>query len=309
MAAGAELLTRQFTKEIPKKLFANNDWLMRSKSDDVFVNNNTIELPHSGGLSDALVDPTSFPLTVETRTDVATNYQMSVIANNPVLLTIDENLTIAYDKRSSILEEQAKQLMKTVGETALYNWAAGAGLVANWVVTTGSTRAAAGPSQTGTRKAITKADLIGMRQKFFTDDINGGQSSEIQGLAVITPSQYSDLLKISEFVDGEKYGRSNIPNGVISRAFGFDFYIRSSVVVVDNSQVLKAQGAAGVTTDQDAAIFYGPDFVRRAKSGIQVLVDDNKPEYLGGLMNARMRFGAAPARNDNKGVYLMYEEN
>jgi len=285
MAAGAELLTRLFTKEIQPKLFPNNDWLSRSKSDDAFVNNNSVELPHSGDISDALVDPTSFPLTVEKRTDVATNYIMSVIANKPVHLEIDEDLTVAYDKRSSILDQQAKKIMQTVGETALYNWAAGA---ATYIPTTGTTRVAAGASQTGNRKGFSKADLITARQRFFTDDIVGGVSTNgVQGIAIITPTQYSDLLKISEFVDGEKYGRSNIPDGVISRAFGFDFYIRSSVVVTDNSDVLKAQGAAAAATDQDAAIFYSPEFVRRAKSGIQVLVDDNKPEYLGGIMNAR----------------------
>lgn len=302
----AELLTRLFTKEIQPKLFPNNDWLSRSKSDDAFVNNNTVELPHSGDISDALVDPTSFPLPVEKRTDVATNYQMSVIANKPVHLEIDENLTVAYDKRSSILDQQAKKIMQTVGETALYNWAAGA---ASFIPTTGTTRAAEGASQTGNRKGIAKNDIISARQRFFVDDITGGLSSNgVQGIAIITPAQYSDLLKISEFVDGEKYGRSNIPDGVISRAFGFDFYIRSSVVVTNNSDALKAQGAAAAATDQDAAIFYSPEYVRRAKSGIQVLVDDNKPEYLGGIMNARCRFGAAPARNDNKGVYLMFED-
>lgn len=306
MAAGAELLTRLFTKEIQPKLFPNNDWLSRSKSDDAFVNNNTVELPHSGDISDALVDPTSFPLTVEKRTDVATNYQMSVIANKPVHLEIDEDLTVAYDKRSSILDQQAKKIMQTVGETALYNWAAGA---ATYIPTTGTTRAAEGASQSGNRKGLSKNDIITARQRFFKDDIVGGVSSNgVQGIAIITPAQYSDLLKISEFVDGEKYGRSNIPDGVISRAFGFDFYIRSSVLVTDASDVLKAQGAAAAATDQDAAIFYSPEFVRRAKSGIQVLVDDNKPEYLGGIMNARCRFGAAPARNDNKGVYLMFED-
>jgi hypothetical protein len=305
MAAGAELLTRQFTSEITKLLFANNDWLSRSKSDDAFVNNNAVELPHSGGISEALVDPTSFPLTIEKRTDVATNYIMSVIANKPVHLEIDENLTVAYDKRASILEQQAKEIMKTVGETALYNWAAGA---ANYIPTTGTTRTAnTAAGQTGNRKGIDIADINDINTRFYEDDIVGGTDG-VNGIAIITPKQLSDLRNISQFTDAEKYGSSNLASGVAVRAFGFDFYIRSSVVRTNNSDVLKAQGAAAAVTDQDAAIFYSPEFVRRAKSGIQVLFADNTPEYLGGIMNARCRFGAAPARNDNKGVYLMFED-
>ena len=300
----AELLKRQFLSEIQPLLFKNNDWLSRSKNDDAFVNANTVELPHSGTLTGAGVNPSSFPLTIEKRTDVATNYDLDVVHSFPTHLEIDEALTVAYDKRASILDQHAKEIMQRVGSLALYAWAGGANA---FTPTTGSSRAAAGASQTGNRKAVTKADILAIRKRFFADDIVGGQGG-VQGIAVITPSMYSDLLAISEFVDGEKYGRSNIPDGVISRAFGFDFYIRSSVVVTNNSDALKAEGAAAAATDQDAGVWYSPDFVRKAKSGIQILLDENKPEFLGSLMNARCRFGSAPVRNDNKGVYLMFED-
>jgi hypothetical protein len=300
----AELLKRQFTDEIQPLLFPNNDWLGRSKNDDAYVNANTVELPHSGTITGAALNPSSFPLTVEKRTDVATNYAMDVIATLPTHLEINEDLTVSYDKRQDILKLHAHEIMKRAASKALYSWAGGA---ATYIPTTGTGRSATGVSQTGLRKAVTAADLISARRRFFDDDIVGGTDG-INGIAIVTPSMYSDLLAIPQFTDGEKYGRSNIPTGVISRAFGFDFYIRSTTVVTDGADALKAEGAAAAATDQDAAVFYSPEFVRKAKSSAQILIDDDKPEYLGSLINGFCRFGAAPTRNDNKGVYLMYED-
>ena len=148
---------------------------------------------------------------------------------------------------------------------------------------------------------------MAINNRFYKDDIVGGTDG-VQGVAVITPAMLSDLMLIPQFTDADKYGRSSIPTGVAARAFGFDFYVRSSVVVTDGADALKAEGAAAAATDQDAAVFYSSDYVRKAKSGVQILMDENKPEYLGSLMNARCRFGAAPARNDNKGVYLLFED-
>jgi hypothetical protein len=300
----AELLKRQFLSEIQPLLFPNNDWLSRSKSDDAWVNANTVELPHSGTITGAGLNPVSFPLTVEKRTDAATNYAMNVVHSFPTHIEIDEALTVSYDKRSSILDQHAKEIMKRVSSLALYNWAGGA---ASFTPTTGTSRAASGASQTGNRKGIAIANILAINNRFYSDDIVGGQDG-VQGIAIITPAMLSDLMGIPQFTDADKYGRSSIPTGIAARAFGFDWYVRSSVVVTDGADALKAEGAAAAATDQDAAIFYSSDYVRRAKSGIQILMDTDKPEYLGSLFNARCRFGAAPARNDNKGVYLLFED-
>lgn len=300
----AELLTRQFTREIQPQLFKWGGFLDRAINDDAFVNNNTVELAHSGTIPAVAVDRSSLPATIAKRTDAATNYTLAELTTDPTLLQDSEGLTVAYNKRQSILNQHTMKIKEKAANLAIYAWAAGA---TSFVPSTGTTRAANGPSQTGNRKGIAKNDIIELRQRFFEDDIVGGMDG-IQGIALITPAQYSDLLKISEFVDGEKYGRSNIPSGVVSRAFGFDFYIRSSVAVTNASDALKAEGAAAAATDQDAAIFYSPEFVRKAKGAVKVYVDNDKPEYYGSVFSTMLRFGATFARNDNKGIYLLFED-
>lgn len=301
----AELLKRQFLSEIQPKLFPSYGFLSRALNDDAFVNNNTVELPHSGTIPSIQVDRSSLPATIAKRTDAATNYTLEELTSDPTLLQDSEALTVAYDKRASILMQHAEKQMQKCGTRALYKWAAGA---SSYRASTGSARAASGPSQTGNRKAFTVADILAVKQRFHADDVVP-DNSEVNGVAVLTPSQYSDLLGISQLTDAEKFGRPGLPSGVVTRVLGFDIYVRSSVVVLNSSDALKAEGAAGVATDQDAAIFYSPSFVRRAKGSVKVYIDSDKPEYYGSIFSTMVRFGATYARNDNKGVYLLFEDN
>lgn len=300
----AELLKRQFLSEIQPKLFPSYGFLSRALNDDAFVNVNTVELPHSGTIPDVAVDRSSLPATIAKRTDAATNYTLEELTSDPTLLQDSEALTVAYDKRASILDQHAQKQMQKCGNRALYAWAGGA---ATYIPSTGSSRAATGASQTGNRRALTLADLLEVKRRFHADDVIP-DNSPVNGIAVITPSMYNDILGISQLTDAEKFGTPGLPQGVVSRILGFDIYVRSSVVVTDNSDVLKSEGAAAAATDQDAAVFYAPNMVRRAKGGVKVYVDNDKPEYYGSVFSTMVRFGATFARNDNKGVYLLFED-
>src|SRR6187549_431100 len=304
MAAGAELLTRLFTSEIQPKLFPSNSFLSRSMNDDQYVNVNTVELAHSGAIPEVKVDRTILPAPIAKRTDVATNYSIEELTTDPTLLQDSEALVVAYQKRASILDQHIKVQRQKMGNRALYKWAAGA---SSFRASTGTTRAAGRPAQTGNRKGFGIADILAVQQRFFADDVQA-DLEEINGIAVMTPRQYSDLLAIAQFTDADKYGSSAIPSGVVRRAFGFDIYVRSQVVVLDSSDALKAEGATGATGDQDAAIFYSPSYVRRAVGAIKTYVDSDKPEYYGSIFSTMVRFGAIAARNDNKGAYLLFED-
>lgn len=300
----AELLRRYFHTEIQPKLFPGSGWLGRSLNDDAFVNFNTVELPHSGNNPNVSVNRTSFPATPSQRTDVATNYELEELTTDPTHLQHSEALLVSYNKRASILDQHARTINTKGADRILYKWAAGATVK---VPTTGSARLAQGPSQTGNRKAVTEKDIIAMQKQFFKDDVVN-ELGDINGVAILTPAMYADLIELDAFKDADKYGRSNIPSGIVARAYGFDFYVRSRVVVTDDTDALKAEGAAAAATDQDAAIFYSPDFVRRALGSIEVFIEEGKADYYGDLFSMLVRFGGCAARNDGKGVYLLYED-
>lgn len=304
-AAGAELLTRYFHGEIQPLLFPGNTFINRALNDDAFVNNNSVELPHSGTIPAVAVDRSSLPATIAKRTDAATNYLLEELTTDPTLLQDSESYIVNYDKRASILQQHALQINTKAADRALYKWAASASGVRK-VNSSGGTRVASGPSQTGNRNKFVKADIIKVRQIFFADDVIN-ENADLMGVAVMTPAQYGDLLELTDLTEAQKYGRATFPSGVIDRVLGFDIYVRSRVVVFDGSQVIKAEGAAAAATDQDTAVFYHPSFVRRAKGAVKVYVNPDKAEYYGTIFSTMVRFGALAARNDGKGIVTLTE--
>lgn len=302
----AELLTRYFHTEIQPKLFPGNSFLQRAVNDDAFVNFNSVELPHSGTIPDVSVDRSVLPATIAKRTDAPTQYMLEELTTDPTLLQDSESYVVNYDKRSSILDQHAKQINTKAATRALYKWAAGVDATRK-MASTGAARVATGPAQTGNRKKFTKDDLIKVRQKFFADDVVN-ENADVMGIAILTPAQYGDLLEITDLTEAQKYGRATFPSGVIDRVLGFDIYVRSTVIVTDSADALKAEGAAGAATDQDAALFFHPSMVRRAKGAVKVYVNPDKAEYYGTIMSNMVRFGASPARNDNRGIVMLFED-
>lgn len=307
--AAAELLTRYFTTEIQPLLYRNQSWMGRARDDDALIKYNTVELAHAGTLTSAQVNRTLLPAPIAPRTDTPSNYAMEEITVDPVLIGTSEELTVAYPKRQSVLEAQTEVILQKCGDRCIVKWAGGAN-AAHIIPTTGSTRPAGNTNgaQTGNRKAFTLKDLTSVQTLFYKDNVVN-TLDPVQGVALITADQYNDLMNITAFNQYLNYGSAIIPEGVMKRAFGFDFYVRNLVADVDVSNVLKAEGAAGATTDQDAAIFWAPKYVRRALGPYTPFVNENKAEYYGSLFSALIRFGASPARNDNKGVVLVYESN
>lgn len=304
----AELLTRQFLSEIQPKLFPSSGFLSRALNDDAFVNNNSVELPHSGTIPSVSVNRSTLPATIAKRTDAATQYLLDEFTTDPTLLQDSEALTVAYDKRSSILDQHAKKQMEKCSTAALYRWAAGA---TSPIASTGSARAADGAAQTGTRLAFTAEDLFNVKTRFHKDDIVPDNDA-VNGIAVLTPRQYQDLILDPDIKDQSAFGNMGgapLPNGVVNRIGGFDIYLRSSVIVLDNANALKAEDAAGAATDQSAALFYSPDYVRRAKGAVNVYINPGVAEYYGDIFSTMVRFGATFARNDNKGVYILFEDD
>lgn len=305
----AELLTRLFTTEIVPQLFPSNSFLSRCRRDDAFVNNNTVELQNAGTLPDVQVNRTVLPASIHQRADVAHNYELEELTSDPTLLRDLETLIEmgGMNKRASILEQHINAQNTKMAERALVKWATGVTAI---VPSTGSARPATDKTgtQTGNRKAITVTDIIDVQSVFHKQDVVS-DNSEVMGVAVIPYSMKADLLKIAQFTDADKYGRSSIPSGVLARAFGFDWYVRSSALVLNASNALKAEGAAAATDDQNTAIFYSPSYVRAAVGSIKASVSAYKEEYYGHIMSTIVRFGAVQARNDKKGIVLLYEDN
>lgn len=306
----AELLIRQFEREIAEQLFPDNTFMEFAVNDDAYVNGNSVELPQSGTIPEVLVDNSSYPIPTSQRADSAVQYLLENLNTQVTHLPTVETLIEAggRSKRASITRQQANALMDKAAKRCLVNW--GSGLdSAKKVATTGTARAAslAGAS-TGQRKKMTRADLLSGLEILMGEDVptpvNGANP-----IMVVNPSFYTDLIDIDEFIRADALGRQGaLITGQVGRIYGVDVVMRSFVLATDSSDNVKAEGTAIAGTDQGAALLYHPDFVRRARGAFKVYVDVDKPEYAGSTMSSELRFGSRRAREDDKGVVLLFED-
>lgn len=306
----AELLTRRFTEEIIPNLFPSTGFLTRCKRDDDKVNGNTVELQNAGSIPNTEVNRNVLPAPITQRSDTPHNYEMEEITSDPTLLRNIEVLLEmgGMNKRADILKDHIKAIRERIAKRTLVKWATG---VTALVPTTGTARPVESKNgvQTGNRKAVTIDNIASVQQFFHKTDVQP-ENEEVNGIAVIPYSMKTDLIKLSQFIEADKAGRqTSLPGGVLYRAFGFDWYLRSEVLLLNSSDALKSEGAAEATTDQNTAIFYSPDMVRLAMGSIRADVSEYKPEYYGHIMSALAMSGATAARNDKKGIVLLYEDN
>jgi hypothetical protein len=237
---------------------------------------------------------------------------MNQFALEPTLITNLDELQISYDKRQSVLGQQITTLTQRIGDEVAISWTATG--AANIVSTTGSAVGTAlAPGATGTRKAVTLADIQGLAQKLDRDNVpRSGRK------LLMSTDMFWQLVSIDNVIRGSYNAfQTSQPNvmqtGVVMQLFGFDIMIRPVVsVFATGATSPKAFGAATATTDNLACIAFHSTTVRRALGSMTPLYDsgsngNGKPEYLGSIFNMEVMLGSAIGRADMKGVATLVQ--
>ena len=309
----ADLRPQKYDRELQKNLFPANEFYSRSRVDGgIAPNVETVNIPEAGAVPDAKIGvPASFPLTISQRIDSSKSYSVRQIYTEPVQITDEEEILTDYQKLQNIASDHAMIINTQAANIAAYEWANTGGT--NIVLTTGtSNRPTELVGATGNVKKISKADIFTVKKslmKMNLPNLNG-----LMGL--VTPAQYNDLLEIEDFISYEKIGlEAKLQEGIVGRVMGFEFAVRwnetigANAVYTDGGAAKKAvhEGVAVASTDKSAAIFWHPSMVRRAEGNAKTYIDRDKPEYLGTILNSKVRFGATKNRTDEKGVVTLVE--
>lgn len=295
-------LTIAFAKQIEENIFPANEFYMRSQDDSLWVRHDRVEYPVEGAKPNVQVNRLILPAPIESREDDGNSYKIDEFTTDPTLLRYSEELVVNYNKRASILRGHIETLDEKIANYFANIWFPNG--ADNIVRTTGAARAAGSAGATGTRKAITKADIVKAVEK-----LNRMNAPKNGRFMLIAPEHLSDLLLIDDFVHADKLGtKSNLTDGAIGRVLGLDVYERSYTAAYDNSgtPVKKALGALTATSDNAAALIWQQGMVTRAKGGVEVFYDQRKPEYYGDLFSALVRAGGK-IRKDKKGVVAIVE--
>ena len=305
------LIKEIWVSDVQEALNRNADFLPYSVDHSAYIAFGTVHVPQSGSNPTVVKNPATFPLSINERTDTDRTYSLNQFALEPVLITNLDELQISYDKRQSVLGQQISTLTQRIGDEVAISWSATG--ASNIVGTTGSAVATSlAPGATGTRKAVTLADIASLASKLDKDNVPR-QNRKL----LMSTDMFWELFQISDVIRASYNGFQNQPNvlanGIVAMLYGFEIMMRPVVSVYANSTTVpKAFGAATATTDNLACIAFHSTTVARALGSMTPLYDsgsngNGKPEYLGSIFNMEIMLGSAILRADMKGVAALVQ--
>lgn len=306
------LIKEVWVGDVQNALNQNANFLPFSVDHSAYIAFGTVHVPQSGSNPTALVNPTSFPLSIGQRTDTDLTYSLNQYSLQPTLITNIDELQVSYDKRQSVIGQQMSTLTEVIGNVVANSWSPSGS--ANIVRTTGSAGSSLAPSATGTRKQVTLLDIMGLAKKLDKDNVPSAGRK-----LLMNADMFWELFTISEVVRASYNGNGNsqVTTGVVAQLLGFDILVRPTVAIYDNTgtPVLKTLSAGyytGAATDNQACIAWHPAYVSRALGSMTPMYDsgsngNGKPEYLGSIFNMEVMLGSAKLRTDLKGVVALVQ--
>jgi hypothetical protein len=282
-------------------LFADNTFAARSTDHSGFVNNLTVHVPNAGAPPGVVKARNTFPATVTQRTDVDLTYNIEEYTTDPIRISNAESVELSYNKRESVIRASRQALADAVHADLIYKWIPASGTK---IATTGAdTSAAYTDAATGSRKNLTKGDILTLRTQF--DQWNIPQEGRHILLDAV---MYSQLLKdLTENEFAAFLASANVPTGVIGKLYGFSVYMRSQVARTTAAGVPKTWTDVGAATDAAAGIAWYDNAVSRSLGDTTLFDNENDPLFYGDIVSALVRAGGKHVRSDKKGVALLYQ--
>lgn len=305
MPLSAEVVNKLFSADLQKILFPNNEFMAHSINDKAFHGNDSIDVPQETIVVETGKNPSSYPLEVQSGYNAKRSYGADLYYSKPFHIPDREEEVLSYNKRQSILEQKAARLNTDFANDCAYAWAPT--LASSIIRTTGANNTGhLLPGATGTRKEMTLNDFIEADRILTNMEV-----PEKDRVALLSANMYAELLQagLPGFIGSDKLSADLIKEGVVGMILGFKIFKRSSTVRFDNAGTPAkiAPGTAAAITDNDVAVFWHKDFVRKGKSAPKVYAEMGKPAYLGSIANCSITAGADIARNDEAGVVALVQ--
>lgn len=303
-----EVVNSKFSSIVEERLFPDNSFYASAQVDaGVGVDQVTVEIPQDeDGDAEYVVNPTIFPLQTVMEEDKKKSYEVDLIATKPQLITDLNQALVSYDKRAVKTRKHVNTLETQLANRIMYAWAP---TKAEFITqTTGSAvRAAHATGATGNRKRVADDDILKIFSGF--NDIN----IPVSGRRLVAPTyMYEDLMRlIKEQKNYQETKNLIVENGAIGMLYGFNIYMRPTTITYTEAStpVKKAIGATPATTDNQAILFFHPQFVRYAKGNVKSYINPDQGQYLGGTLNFALRGGGTISRLSEKGVWALVEDN
>lgn len=289
--------------DIAQELLKDNEFLKYAFDADGYVlEGKVVHLPQSGGAANVEKNRSVFPAVNVKRNDTDNTYALDEYTTDPVLIQNAETVEVSYDKRTSVIEENMEGIKEYIADDMLIKWSANV-IASMKVKTTGDSTGATAPDATGNRKAFTETDLKSCRDKLNKQNVS--KSNRYMLLS-------TEMLSQLETSMGDKFYYKdvvNLPEGTLTKLYGFYIMERSEVLVTTAADAIKVIGAAAAVTDHQAGLFWQKNMVERALGEITMFESLGDPNNYGDTYSFLVRAGGRGRRGDGKGVGLIIQDN
>jgi hypothetical protein len=294
--------------DIKEQLYPEDSFVVLSEDDSVFSDGKKVHRAVAGSVDPATRNRATVPAVVKRRVDADTEYELDEFTTDPILIQDIEEVEVNYQKRTSVLRQQMKQLNLDVAKWMNYHWAAE---TASTIIRTGGADRAALATQfgaTGNRKMIRVDEFIKLAQLF--DDMEVPE----EGRNILVPTgMYYDLVTNhwKDLLVLQAEGKAVLAKGEMMNLFGFRVWKRSSKNFLTytnaGTPVRRTPDAANATTVNAAALAWHPDFVTRAKGDVKVFENIDDATMYGSVFSSLVRAGGRKFYPDGTGVAAIVE--
>ena len=268
------------------QFYPDNSFISEARDMSALVENNTINLAEVGASPDVLIDNTSYPIAVSSRTDVPKSLALKTLDTTSTVVRNVEAMELAYDKMNSVIYGHKQELFKTACKLAAWNYAPSSNATNTPVI------AATGSIKNGKRQLLFD-DLMRLMVAFNNLDFPADGR-----ILVLNPQHESDLIMQDLLLYKAAIVSGNL--------FGFKLYRTSVTPVYNNSTGVKAAygAVAAPSTDCISSFSFHKDEVMRAIGTVEMFAKYMDPDNKGDVVNFQMRFCALPLRT--KAIAAIY---
>ena len=303
-----------WAKYIMERFWKDNSFIKNTYDDSQYVKEGRIvHIPQPGSKPNVVKNRNQFPGVAVRRSDTDVLYSLDEYSTDPTNIPNIDQINLSYNKMDSVLSDHMLILNEAVADDLLVKWASPNSSGSNAAVykTTGASIINGNPGtitvgaidggQVGNRLAFTHRDLKNLMVKF-----NVTKVPKQDRFILIDDNMYDAFYDSLGETNAKDFSRYADPeSGVIGKLHSFSIMTRSSVLVADNTDAIKAVGSAMAADDNLCSLAWQKNAIAHAIGDTKLYQDPNNPLYYGDVQSALIMSGGRVRRADALGVFVV----
>lgn len=266
-----------WTDILLENFYPDSSFLSSARDMSSLVEFNKINLAEAGANPEVLIDNTSYPISVSSRTDIPHEVVLKTLDTTSTVVRNLEAMELSYDKMASAVYGHKQELLRTACKLGAWNFA---------------------PASDGTYTPVLTAsgDLVNGKRKLKISDVlrlftafNDMDIPDDGRILVLNPQHEADLI-----AEDLALYKAAIVSGTL---FSFKLFRTSATPKYNVETGAKcAYGAVAADTDGISSFAFFRDEVMKAQGTMEMFSTLKDPANKGDIFNFQMRFVALPLR-------------